>query len=76
VVTRADGVKQTAFKGRPLYYFAADATPGDMKGEGVNNVWFVANVTSSVPSVNPPVTTAPPTVRTTSPSSGGYGSGY
>lgn len=72
VVTRADGVKQTAFRGRPLYYFAADAKPGDIKGDGVNNVWFVANVSGSVPSVTTPSTTVPATTRTTSPSSGGY----
>jgi predicted lipoprotein with Yx(FWY)xxD motif len=72
VVTRADGVKQTAFRGRPLYYFAADAKPGDIKGDGVNTVWFVANVSGSVPSVTTPSTTVPTTTRTTSPSSGGY----
>ena len=71
VVTRADGVKQTAFMGRPLYYSAADAKPGDMKGEGFNNVWFVANISGSVPPVTPPGTTTPTTVRTTSPPSGG-----
>ncbi len=39
--TRDDGQKQTTYKGLPLYYFAADKAPGDTKGEGVKDVWFV-----------------------------------
>jgi predicted lipoprotein with Yx(FWY)xxD motif len=42
VVTRADGKKQSTYKGYPLYYFKDDVTKGDVKGEGVGNVWFVA----------------------------------
>ncbi len=30
--TRADGTKQSAFDGHPLYYFVGDAAPGDTKG--------------------------------------------
>jgi predicted lipoprotein with Yx(FWY)xxD motif len=41
-ITRADGKKQTTYKGRPLYYFAADMGAGDTKGDQVNEVWFVA----------------------------------
>lgn len=40
-ITREDGKKQTTYKGWPLYYFFKDAKPGDMLGEGVNNVWYV-----------------------------------
>ncbi len=40
-ITRDDGKKQTTYKGMPLYYFFKDAKPGDMLGEGVNNVWYV-----------------------------------
>ncbi|MGH6624435.1 MAG: COG4315 family predicted lipoprotein, partial [Burkholderiaceae bacterium] len=32
IITRADGVQQWAFKGMPLYFFAADAKPGDANG--------------------------------------------
>ncbi len=42
VVTRDDGKKQYAYKGKPLYYFVKDQKPGDKTGEGVNNVWHVA----------------------------------
>ena len=41
-ITRDDGKKQTTYKGWPLYYFASDVNPGDIKGEGVNKVWFIA----------------------------------
>ena len=42
IVTRADGGKQWAYKGKPLYTFSKDAKPGDVTGDGVNNVWHVA----------------------------------
>lgn len=41
-ITRTDGNKQTTFKGWPLYYFSSDVNPGDIKGEGVNSIWFIA----------------------------------
>ncbi|MFN8346620.1 MAG: hypothetical protein U0X91_16575 [Spirosomataceae bacterium] len=41
-ITRADGTKQTAYKGWPLYYYAADTKAGDIGGEKVGNIWFVA----------------------------------
>jgi predicted lipoprotein with Yx(FWY)xxD motif len=74
VLTRSDGAKQVSYMGRPLYYFAADTKPGDIKGEGVNNVWYVANVSGITPVVTIPLTAVPTTTRTTSPS--GYGGGY
>jgi len=42
IVTRADGSKQWAYKGKPLYTFGKDAKPGDATGDGVNNVWHIA----------------------------------
>jgi predicted lipoprotein with Yx(FWY)xxD motif len=41
-ITRADGKKQTTYKGLPLYYFAGDQAPSDTKGQGVKDVWVVA----------------------------------
>jgi len=40
-IQRPDGGTQVTYKGRPLYYFAGDAKPGDTNGQGVNDVWFV-----------------------------------
>ncbi len=42
VVTRDDGKKQLAFKGKPLYTWIKDQKPGDKTGDGVNSVWRVA----------------------------------
>lgn len=42
VVTRDDGGKQWAYKGKPLYTWARDQKPGDTTGEGFNNIWHVA----------------------------------
>ena len=42
VVTRDDGSKQWAYKGKPLYTWAKDTKPGDVTGDGVNNVWHIA----------------------------------
>ena len=42
VVTRDDGKKQWALKGKPLYYWVKDSKPGDKTGEGVGKVWWVA----------------------------------
>lgn len=42
VVTRDDGKKQWAYKGKPLYFWVRDAKPGDKTGEGFNNVWRLA----------------------------------
>jgi predicted lipoprotein with Yx(FWY)xxD motif len=41
-ITREDGKKQTTYKGMPLYYFADDKAPGETKGQGVKEVWFLA----------------------------------
>ena len=37
---QAGGDAQVTYDGRPLYYFAGDAKPGDVNGQGVGNVWF------------------------------------
>lgn len=40
LVPRADGIKQLAYYGYPLYYYAKDKAPGNTVGEGVGGVWF------------------------------------
>jgi len=42
VVTRDDGTMQWALKGKPLYLWIKDKSPGEMTGDGVNKVWHVA----------------------------------
>ena len=42
VITRDDGKKQWALKGKPLYYWIKDQKPGDKSGDGVNKVWRAA----------------------------------
>ena len=42
IITRDDGKKQVAYKGKPLYYWIKDTKPGEQSGNGVNNVWQVA----------------------------------
>ncbi|KLN55230.1 hypothetical protein [Variovorax paradoxus] len=42
IVTRDDGKKQWAAKGRPLYYWSKDTKPGDKTGDGVGGAWKTA----------------------------------
>ena len=41
VVTRDDGSKQLAYKGKPLYTFVKDTKPGDKAGDKAMEVWHV-----------------------------------
>ena len=40
-IVRADGQEQLTAGRWPLYYFAADAAPGDLNGQASGDVWFV-----------------------------------
>jgi predicted lipoprotein with Yx(FWY)xxD motif len=40
-ITRSDGSKQLTVAGRPVYTYAPDTQPGDVKGQGVGGVWYV-----------------------------------
>ena len=41
-ISRDDGRKQWAYKGKPLYTWTKDKNPGDATGDGINNAWHVA----------------------------------
>ena len=72
-VSRADGVNQTAYKGMPLYYYSGDMKPGDVNGQGFNNLWYAANVSGIVPVVTAVPTMVPTTIKTpVSYGGGGY----
>lgn len=42
IVTRDDGNRQWALRGKPLYFFAGDSAAGEVNGEGVGGVWDTA----------------------------------
>jgi len=41
IVTRDDGAKQWAYKGKPIYLYSADKKPGDATGDNFKDVWHV-----------------------------------
>jgi len=48
---RSDGTLQVTYKGWPLYRFALDTGPGDVSGEGLNNLgglWYVLKPSGAV----------------------------
>ena len=46
-ITRDDGTTQGTYNGWPLYYFANDAAPGDVNGQGANEVWWVIDASGN-----------------------------
>lgn len=48
VITRDDGSMQTTYKGWPLYTYIGDANSGDVNGDGLQSIWFVAKPDYSV----------------------------
>lgn len=42
VLTRSDGIRQWTYRGRPLFTFAGDLTPGDANGVGLSKDWDAA----------------------------------
>lgn len=42
LITRDDNTMQAAYLGRPLYFYVGDNAAGDMNGQGLNDVWWVA----------------------------------
>jgi len=41
IITRADGSKQWADDGKPLYTYVKDKKPGDVTGDNFKGVWHV-----------------------------------
>jgi predicted lipoprotein with Yx(FWY)xxD motif len=42
LIPGADGKQQWAYKGHPLYRYAADKQAGDTKGDGFKDMWHTA----------------------------------
>jgi predicted lipoprotein with Yx(FWY)xxD motif len=42
-ITTPEGAKQVTLNGMPLYYFEKDTKAGDILGQGVNDVWYLAD---------------------------------
>lgn len=41
IVTRDDGAKQWAYKGKPVYLYASDSKSGDKKGDNFKDMWHI-----------------------------------
>lgn len=41
LTTRRDGSTQLTLNGKPVYYYAGDAGPGDVNGDGLGGVWHI-----------------------------------
>jgi predicted lipoprotein with Yx(FWY)xxD motif len=48
-LTRDDGKTQISYNGRPLYYFSGDKAAGDVNGQGIGGIWFVATPDGTLP---------------------------
>jgi predicted lipoprotein with Yx(FWY)xxD motif len=69
-ITRSDGSKQATYDGHPLYTFAGDKSPGQNKGNGINEsggLWWEMTVNGSTPA---------PAAKTSPTAAGGGGGGY
>ncbi len=47
--TRADGVLQWAYKGKPLYTYAGDVAPSEANGDGKDKVWHAVQLQPPAP---------------------------
>lgn len=47
LITGTDGSTQVTYDGRPLYYWQGDTEAGQTNGHGVNDIWWVADVSGT-----------------------------
>jgi len=41
IVTREDGSRQWSYKGKPIYTYQADRTPGERAGDNFKDAWHI-----------------------------------
>ena len=79
-ITRADGSEQVTYHGHPLYYFIADKSKGETKGQGTNGFgavwWLVAPSGQAVKTGKSSGGTSAGASGSSSTSSSGGGSGW
>jgi len=79
-ITRPGGIQQATYKGHPLYLYAGDTAPGQVKGNGLGGVWHVLHVSTinavSVASLMMGAGSSPSPKASSSMGSGGSGGGY
>jgi predicted lipoprotein with Yx(FWY)xxD motif len=76
-IKRANGMLQATYKGHPLYTYAGDSAPGQIKGNGLGGIWHVLHVNlkgavAAGAMMSSPTPSASPS---SSSSGGGYGGG-
>lgn len=47
-ITRSDSKTQITYKGWPLYYYKNDVAAGDVNGDKVGSIWFVAKTSYTI----------------------------
>jgi predicted lipoprotein with Yx(FWY)xxD motif len=72
-ITRGNGVLQATYKGHPLYTYAGDSAPGQVKGNGLGGTWHALRVTS-IGAVSPGMvmSSSSPTPSASKSGGGGY----
>jgi len=72
-IKRPDGHTQATYNGIALYRYSLDKKAGDVKGQGVEGIWYAVTPAGTLAKAG---TTPPPTTTaTTTTTGGGYGYG-
>jgi predicted lipoprotein with Yx(FWY)xxD motif len=74
-IKRPDGRVQVTFAGFPLYLYAADKKPGDVKGQGVEKVWFAVTAAGTLAKAST-IASSPAVSKPAPANGGGYSNHY